>query len=104
MVNSLGTDKPKAGDLYLVVTFTIENMSKTASYNFDPGSLMILDASGKSLSWEVVKSESNELSAKALKPGDKLDGVIVYEVPQADKTLVLEFKNASSPTLKWMIG
>lgn len=104
VLNSLGTNKPKAGDEYLVVTLTIDNQSKTANYDFDPANFKILDASGKPISLAAVKSVSNLLSAKSLKPGEKIQGVIVFELPEKDKSLTLEFENAKSPTLMWAIS
>jgi hypothetical protein len=104
MVNSLGTNKPKAGDEYLVVTLTIDNQSKTANYDFDPANFKVLDAGGKPIVMATLKSVSNLLSVKLLKPGEKIQGVIVYELPEKDKTVTLEFKNANIPTLIWTIS
>jgi hypothetical protein len=104
IMDSLGSNKPKAGDEYLVVTFTIDNQSKTASYDFAPDNFKILDSSGKPISMASLKSVSNELSAKMLKPGEKIQGVIVYELPTKDKPLTLEFENSKSQTLMWAIS
>src|SRR5574341_2166792 len=76
-----GSDQPKAGDQYLVITFSIENTSKTANFDFDPANLVILNPAGTALSMVSLKSLTNELTMQTLKPGAKLDGVIAYELP-----------------------
>ncbi len=99
-----GSNIPKTGDQYLVVTFSIENKSKTANFDFDPANIVILNPTGMVVSMVTLKSQTNELTIHMLKPGDKLDGVIIYEVPQKENKWTLEFKSANNQNLMWSIG
>ena len=101
LVPQSGSDKPKTGDEYLVVTFSIENASKTTDFNFDPANMVILDPAGMVTSMVPLKSLTNELTAQMLKPGAKLDGVISYEVPQKEDQWTLEFKGPNDHNLMW---
>lgn len=99
-----GSNKPKTGDQYLLVTFSIENKSKTASFDFNPDNIVILNPTGMAISMVTLKSQTNELAAQMLKPGEKLEGVIVYEVPQKENKWTLEFKTTNNQNLMWSIG
>lgn len=96
-----GSDKPKTGDEFLVVTLSIENTSKTANFNFDPANLVILDPTGTVVSMVALKSLTNELTTQTLKPGAKIDGVIAYQVPQKEEKWTLEFKGTNNQSLMW---
>jgi len=106
MMPQSGSDKPASGDEYLVVTITIENTSKTANFNFDPASLVVLDPTGSVMSMVSLKSLTNELTTQTLKPGAKIDGVIAYQIPQKDDKWTLEFKgtNTNQPLMWSNIG
>src|SRR5574341_1064823 len=80
-----GSDKPKAGNAFLVVTVSLENVSKTASISFDPAHLLIVGTSGAAIQMEQLKSIPTDLKAETLKPGQKIAGVIVYELPQTQE-------------------
>ena len=96
-----GSDKPKTGDEYLVVTFLIENTSKTADLDFNPANMVILSPAGTVLSMVTLKSLTNELSTETLKPGAKLSGVIAYELPQTEDKWTLELKGTNNQNLMW---
>jgi Domain of unknown function (DUF4352) len=96
-----GSDKPASGDRYLVVTFSIENTSKTADFSFDPSSLVILNPAGTASTMVSLKSLTNELTAQTLKPGAKLNGVIAYELPMTENKWSLELKGTNNQNLMW---
>jgi hypothetical protein len=96
-----GSDKPSTGDQFLVVTLSLDNTSKTADFNFDPASMVILDSTGKVLPMVSLKSLSNELTTQILKPGAKLDGVVAFEIPQNEDKWTLEYNGTNNHTLMW---
>ena len=96
-----GSDKPTTGDHYLLVTFSIENTSKTADFKFDPSSLVILNPAGTVSTMVPLKSLTNELTAQTLKPGAKLTGVIAYELPMTESKWSLELKGTNNQNLMW---
>ena len=96
-----GSDKPTTGDHYLLVTFSIENTSKTADFKFDPSSLVILNPAGTVSTMVSLKSLTNELTAQTLKPGAKLTGVIAYELPMTESKWSLELKGTNNQNLMW---
>ena len=96
-----GSDKPSTGDQFLVVTLSLDNTSKTADFDFDPASMVILDPTGKILPMVSLKSLPNELTTQTLKPGAKLDGVVAFEIPQTEAKWTLEYKGANNHTLMW---
>jgi len=100
-VNQSGSDKPTTGDHYLLVTFSIENTSKTADFKFDPSSLVILSPAGTASTMVSLKSLTNELTAQTLKPGAKLTGVIAYELPMTENKWSLELKGTDNQNLMW---
>ena len=96
-----GSDKPTTGDHYLLVTFSIENTSKTADFKFDPSNLVILNPAGTVSTMVSLKSLTNELTAQTLKPGAKLTGVIAYELPMTESKWSLELKGTNNQNLMW---
>ena len=96
-----GSDKPTTGDHYLLVTFSIENTSKTADFKFDPSNLVILNPAGTVSTMVPLKSLTNELTAQTLKPGAKLTGVIAYELPMTESKWSLELKGTNNQNLMW---
>jgi hypothetical protein len=68
--------------------------------------MQLTDANGQKLSIISLKSVSNELKAQTLKPGAKVEGVVVYEVPekqQGDKWDLL-FKGGDNLSLDWSLA
>ena len=102
---SSGTDKPKAGDEYVVVTVSFENTSKTGTLKLDPASLLLVDTqSNTNISPATLKSLKNQLTAQDLKPGAKLEGVIAFEVAKKDVgSLELMFKGANNQNVLWSL-
>jgi len=101
--NSSGQDKPKTGDVYVLVTVSITNTSQAATVQFDPATFLLEDtATHKTYPVVALKAVSDELTAQMLKPGATLNGTLAFEVPQAAK-LELEL-STSSHTLYWTIG
>lgn len=101
--NSSGQDKPKVGDVYVLVTVSITNTSQAATVQFDPATFLIEDATThKTYPVVALKAVSDDLTAQMLKPGATLNGTLAFEVPQAAK-LELEL-STSSRTLYWTIG
>lgn len=99
-----GTDKPKAGNLFLEVTVAVENTSKSASQAFDPAQLLLLNPAGNAtFSLLELKSVPNQLSSAVLKPGAKLSGVVIYEVPKDHESLSLRF-GAAAPYVFWKLA
>jgi uncharacterized protein DUF4352 len=96
-----GSDKPATGDRYLLVTFSIENTSKTADFSFDPTRIVILSPAGTVSNMVSLKSLTNELTAQTLKPGAKLNGVIAYELPMAESKWSVELKTTNNQNLIW---
>ena len=96
-----GSDKPTTDDQYLVVTFLIENTSKTANFSFDPTNMVILDPNGTERTMVSLKSLTNELTTQLLQPGAKLNSVIAFEIPQHENTWTLEFKGDYDQNLMW---
>ncbi len=99
------TDKPKAGDEYVVVTVSFENTSKTSTVKFDPVSLLLVNMqSNANISPVTLKSLTNQLKAQDLKPGAKLQGVIAFEVAKKDGgSLVLMFKGTGNQSTLWSL-
>lgn len=103
--SQLGTNKPKSGDTYLVVTISLTNTSQTDDVQFDPATFVINDATAnKTYPAATLTAQTDELTAQTLKPGAKLDGKLIFEVPQAtaDK-LELELSTATH-IVYWTIG
>ena len=96
-----GSDKPNKGDQFLVVTFSIDNTSKTNNYDFNPADLVVLSPTGTVLSMVTLKSLTNELTTQTLKPGAKLNGVIAYQLPQTEDKWTLELKGTQNQNLMW---
>lgn len=100
-----GTEKPKSGDVFVVVTVQLQNTSKTAAVKFDPANLLLMEAAGSvNLSPVSLKSLKNQLSSQELKPGAKVEGVIVYEAPKKNTQWELLFKGPNGQNLLWSLG
>lgn len=92
-----GTNKPKAGDVYALVTLELQNSNKTGTVKFDPATLLLLNpTAGTSFQMISLPSIATELKATDLKPGEKISGVIAYEVPASITSWELEFKGATN--------
>lgn len=105
-VSKTGTEEAPKGNIFLVVTISLENTSKTASTTFDPAELSLVGPSNTVIQLDALKSVSNELKSQTLKPGQKVEGVAVFEVPQkdyADKWM-LELKTGNNQTLQWSLA
>lgn len=102
-----GSDKPKAGNTYLFVTVVLQNTSKTDTIKFDPTQMLLIAPDGSATVQLVsLKSATNELTAQSLKPGAKVTGVVIYEVPQSQQKdkWALEFKGANSAVAQWSLA
>lgn len=97
-------DTPKTGDQYVVVTLSIENTSATLDFAFDPANLSLADATGDSFQPVLLKSVEHQLEAQTLKPGQKLEGEAVFEVPRKGAEWYLEFKDSSGHHLTWSMA
>ncbi len=92
-----GASKPKTGDVYAVVTVDLQNANKTGVVKFDPAALLLLNpTAGTSFQMISLKSMANELKAEDLQPGQKISGVIAYEVPASISNWELEFKGETN--------
>jgi len=104
VLTTSGTDKPKAGNDFLVVTIAIQNNSKTDSLKFDPAMLSLFNPAGSAAFTAVtLKSLPKELQAQTLKPGQSVSGVVAYEVPHSWKGLELKFANQDHSVF-WMLA
>ncbi len=99
------TDKPKAGDEYVVVTVSLENASKTNTLKFDLASLLLVDTqSNTEVPVVTLKSLTNQIKAQDLKPGAKLQGVIAFEAAKKDVgSLELMFKGTNNQSAVWSL-
>ena len=104
-LTSAGADKPKPGNVYMVVALTFANSSKTGAVSVDPTALSVMDtASGKSILAVSLKSLKNQLLAQSLKAGAKVSVAIAFEVPAKDsKNLVLIFNDGKNQ-VRWSLG
>lgn len=103
-LTSSGSDKPKTGNVFLSFDITIENTSKTDSLTIDPAMLMLMDPTGASRFTTLsLKSVTNALTTQTLKPGAKLSGIVVFEVPKDTKGLELTFRNTTHEAA-WALG
>jgi cell wall-associated NlpC family hydrolase len=100
-----GTEKPQSGDVFAVVTVQLQNTSKTATIKFDPANLLLMDAaSSTNLSPVTLKSLKNQLGTQELKPGAKIEGVVVYEAPKKDTQWELLFKGSNDQKVFWSLS
>ena len=99
-----GSNQPKAGDQFAVITFSIVNTSKTDSFNLDPAKIVVLNPDGTTVSMATLTAATDVLAAQTLKPGAKAQGVIVYDVPQNVSKWLLEFEGANNHNLLWSLG
>jgi outer membrane biosynthesis protein TonB len=100
-----GTQKPKAGDVFELITVNIVNQSKTATAHFDPAGLLMLDpSSDATFSMMAAPSTKDQLQAHDLKPGEKLTGVALYEVPASAKDLQLALRAPDKSDVYWRLG
>ena len=103
-LTSAGADKPKTGNVYVVIALTFANSSKTGAVSVDPTALSVMDtASGKSISAVSLKSLKNQLVAQSLKPGAKVAVGIAFEVLAKDaQNLVLIFNDGKN-SVHWTL-
>ena len=101
-----GTDKPKAGDAYLFVSVSLVNTGKTDSIEFDPVQIFLMGPDGKPIAFVALKSAATELKKQTLKPGAKVDGVVVYEVAASQEKApwTLQYKGLGSTALAWSLA
>ncbi len=100
-----GQDKPKAGDVYVLVTVSVTNTSQAVTVQFDPATFLIEDAvTHKTYPVVTLKAASNELAAQMLPPGAHLNGTLAFEVPQATAAKLELELSTSNRTLYWTIG
>ncbi|MBI3764606.1 MAG: DUF4352 domain-containing protein [Chloroflexi bacterium] len=104
MLPQSGQDKPKVGDEYLVISLTIQNQDQKASLQFDPAKLVLVNAGGADFSIVTLKSLTNELKAMSLKPGQKIEGVVAFEIPQKNDKWNLEFKSGNKNEASWSLA
>jgi Domain of unknown function (DUF4352) len=105
-LSKTGSEEAKKGDIFLVVTLSLENTSKTATASFNPDQILLVGPTNITLQMEALKSVSDELKAQTLKPGQTVKGVAVFEVPQtqyADKWM-LEFQGGNNQMLAWTLA
>jgi hypothetical protein len=77
-----GTQQPKAGDQFEVVTVRVVNLSATASESLDPAAFVLVNpAGGANISLTMVSSMTDALKAATLQPNQSVTGAIVFEVP-----------------------
>lgn len=101
---SLGSAKPEAGNVFLAFTVTITNTSKTDSIVFDPAMLTVGSATDvKVYPFLTLKTAKDELAKQTLKPGAKVTGVVVFQVPEKHSGFDLMYKNETTE-VKWSLG
>ena len=82
--------KPKAGNFYLVVDVTIQNLDRdSAPYN--PLYFKVKDADGFEYNMSVVAPDPG-LKSGALAKGDKVRGNVAFEVPKTANGFVLSYE------------
>jgi uncharacterized protein DUF4352 len=101
-----GSDQPRAGDVYLVVTLSLKNINRTAIVHFEPAQLRLKDSVSSALIAPVsLRSLDNLLQAQDIQPLTVIDGVLVYEVPPADiQKSLLDFQRTDGPDLLWTLA
>jgi len=98
--------KPDNGSVYLVVSLIIENKGKTGELAFDPAMLSVAEALGRA-SFPVVKftMPNMGLEAQKIKAGAKIEGDVVFEVPQKPAERFLQLDNkAAGQYLTWSLA
>lgn len=102
--NQLGSDKANSGDTFLLITISVQNMNENEEANFDPAQFALTDAAGRSYPLTGLASASNTLKATHLDPGEKTEGIVIYEVPQGHEqdTWTLQYKSPGAPLL-WAV-
>ena len=104
IITSVGTQKPKQGDVYWVVSLTLQNASSKDSLSFDPQNLLVVAAeSNISYPSVSIKSVAGELGYQTLTPNAQRQGVLVYEVPQNLTYPELEYKGTGGKNLIWIL-
>ena len=96
-------DTPEAGEQYVAVTLSIENTSTSLDFKFDPANLSLANTTGDSFQPVLLKSIEHQLEAQTLKPGAKLEGAAIFEVPQKGAEWYLEFKDSGGHHLTWSL-
>jgi hypothetical protein len=99
-----GTNTPKTGDEYLILTVNIQNVGAKDTIHFDPASLL-LTAPGSTTGLAPVSLTglANQIAAQDLKPGATVKGVIAFEVPKSDMNLEVTYKSADNQTARWAL-
>lgn len=103
-MNQSGEDKPKDGDVYLIVHMTVRNTSTSDTIKFDPLQMFLTDAAGLSLAPISLRSMTDQLQSVELKPGEEVDGLILYEAPKNVSTWDLMFKSTDNQQALWQIA
>ncbi len=103
-VASSGSDKPKTGDEYLILTIDVKNLGATDTIHFDPASLLLLpQGQTTGLAPVSLASLKDQITAQDLKPGASLHGVVAFEVPKTDIHLEVTYKNKDNQTARWAL-
>ena len=99
-----GSDTPKAGDEYLILTVNVQNVGTTDTIHFDPTSLLLMaSCETKSLTPVSLASLKDQITAQDLKPGASLQGVVAFEVPKADINLEVTYQYKDNQTARWAL-
>ncbi len=99
-----GSDKPQPGKVFLSFNLVIVNTSTTESLPFDPAQLSLAaEDSQQAYPTVTLKAVKDQLSLQTLKPGAKLTGVVIFEVPEQHAGFDLKFK-AGPNEASWKLG
>jgi Domain of unknown function (DUF4352) len=101
----LGKEVPQAGNVYLTITVTIQNNSSTDSFQFDPTQFLLVGPNGQAFQLVTLASVENELQAVTLNPGDKTQGMAIFEVSQGQEQAKwsLQFRGVGQAPLTWSL-
>ncbi len=102
-----GSTQAPAGYVYLAITVSLQNTSPSDTVQFDPTQLSILNADGTVLAAISSPTSTNSLAPQQIKPGDQLQGVVMYQIPQSQQNETewsLLFRSANNADLKWRLA
>jgi Domain of unknown function (DUF4352) len=101
---TVGSDTPKQGDIFVVVTLSVSNTNATASATFDPASLAI--APGSSMP-NILPSElagiTDAIKVQDIPANGKVDGRVAFDVPQSALSLQLIYTGAKDQQEVWNV-
>jgi hypothetical protein len=101
---ALGGQSPRPGDVYWVVTVTLEDTDTKTSVSFDPANALLIDPT-TSATYAPVSTSSmvDALRAESIAPNAQLEGVLIFEAPQSLANPQFEFLSGGGNTPMWSL-